>query len=206
MSGVEHEDPDARLMLRVQAGDDAAFAELVRRNGDRVLGLAFRYLGDRAQAEDVVQETFLKLYQARARYRPDAPFVSYALRIATNVCISALRKRRGVSLDAGGDEDDGPSDPPGPPQAAPVDRLVGVEQAARVRDAVQQLPDRQRLAIVLNKFHGLDYQQVADQLGLSVPATKSLLHRARMTLKDLLQGYVQGDVPGADETRPGPAR
>jgi RNA polymerase sigma-70 factor (ECF subfamily) len=180
-------DEDVRLMLRLQQGDRAALGLLLQRNAGRVLALAYRYLGDRAAAEDVVQETFLKVFQARERYRPDAAFHAYLLRIATNVCLSQLRKRRGVSLDAGGDDDEGRrNDPADPGAPVPGKALADGEVAERVRAAVLQLPERQRLAILLNKFEGLDYQQVADQLGLTTQATKSLLHRARMALKDAL--------------------
>ncbi|MCO5166836.1 MAG: sigma-70 family RNA polymerase sigma factor [Planctomycetes bacterium] len=198
---MDPRDPDVQLMLRLQAGDGAALGELLRRNAPRVLALAFRYLGDRAAAEDVVQETFLKLYQARDRYRSDAPFGAYVLRIATNVCLSQLRKKRPRSLDEG-DDGERASEPPADGVRAPEETLLDEELAGRVRDAVQQLPDRQRMAILLNKFEGLDYQQVADQLGLTVPATKSLLHRARMTLKDLLEGYL-GGVPSETQGPPG---
>lgn len=193
-------DPDVQLMLRLQAGDGAALGELLARNASRVLNLAFRYLGDRAAAEDVVQETFLKLYQARDRYRPDAPFGAYLLRIATNACLSHLRRKRPQSLD--GDDDERRTDPPDPQAVAPGQAMADEELAARVRDAVQQLPDRQRMAILLNKFEGLDYSQVAEQLGLTVPATKSLLHRARMALKERLEGYLAGETREPPERSP----
>ncbi len=184
-AGAEPEaDPDVHLMLRVQAGDREAFGLLLRRNHERVLTLAYRYLGDRSLAEDVVQETFLKLYQARDRYRPDARFRSYLLRIATNACLSRLRKKRPLSLE--GDPDGPDTDPPDAAAAPPDQALVTSELHARVRAAVAQLPERQRLAILLNKFEGLDYREVGEHLGLSVPATKSLLHRARMALKEML--------------------
>lgn len=199
-------DPDVQLMLRLQAGHAPALGELLRRNAPRVLNLAYRYLGERALAEDAVQETFLKLYQARDRYRPDAPFPSYLLRIATNVCLSQLRKKRMHSLDEGQDEDRGGNEPEDQAAPLPGKALLDQELAARVRDAVQQLPERQRVAILLNKFEGLDYQQVADQIGLTVPATKSLLHRARMALKDVLEGYLgPTDSPGGDRS-PGETR
>ncbi|MGE0708680.1 MAG: RNA polymerase sigma factor [Planctomycetota bacterium] len=190
-------DPDVALMLRLQAGDEAALGELLRRNGPAVLSLAYRYLNDRAGAEDVVQETFLRLYQARERYRPEARFRSYLLRIATNSCLSRLRKKRAVSLSGEVDPDSGRSEPEpvDPDAAAPGDPMLRHEMAARVRAAVDQLPERQRLAILLNKFEGLDYQGVADALELTVPATKSLLHRARMALKELLTEYVGEESP-----------
>lgn len=183
-------DPDAALMLRVQRGDAAAFSLLLQRHHQRVLNLAWRYFGDRAAAEDAVQETFLKVYQARERYRPDAPFHSYLLRVASNVCLSVLRRKKPLSLDEDQDEG-GPRARSDPRTAAPGEGLLDDELKRRVREAVAALPDRQRLAIVLNKFEGLDYEQVAEHLGLTVPATKSLLHRARMALKDVLEGYLQ---------------
>ena len=185
------DDPDVALMLRVQAGDEGAFRLLVERNGRRVLSLAYRYLGERSAAEDVVQETFLKLYQARDRYRPDARFGSYLLRIASNLCVSKLRKRRPLSLSAGDDDEGRGAEPEDERARAPDDALARDELHAKVRAAVAQLPERQRLAILLNKFEGLDYKEVGEQLGLTVPATKSLLHRARMALKDVLAGDVE---------------
>ena len=177
-------------MLALQAGDESALGVLIERNGRSVLNLAFRYLSDRSAAEDVLQESFLKLYQARDRYRPEARFRTYLLRIATNACISRLRKKRPVSLGAGGDEDEGGIDFADPEAPAPQSGMLTGELHGRVRAAVDELPERQRMAILLNKFEGLDYQETAAQLGLSVPATKSLLHRARMTLKELLSDYV----------------
>lgn len=196
------EDDDVRLMLRLQAGDGAALGELLRRNAGRVLGLAFRYTGDRALAEDCLQETFLKVYQARDRYRPDAPFQAYLLRIASNVCLSHLRKKRNISLDAGGEDGERTHDPADPGAVRPGETLAQAEVAQRVRAAVEQLPDRQRLAILLNKFEGLDYQQVAEQLGLTVQATKSLLHRARMALKDVLVASLGADALGDWAAKP----
>lgn len=185
-------DPDVQLMLGVQAGDHAAFATLLRRNQGAVLGLAYRYLGDRAQAEDVAQDVFLQLYRARGRYRPDARFRSYLLRITANACLSRLRRRTHASLDAEDEAGRAGGDPADPAARAPGAALEQDELHARVRAAVAQLPDRQRLAILLNKFEGLGYREVGEQLGLSVPATKSLLHRARMALKDLLAPHVEG--------------
>jgi RNA polymerase sigma-70 factor (ECF subfamily) len=183
-------DPDVALMLRVQQGDTRAFSELLERNHRRVLNLAYRYLRDRAGAEDVVQETFLKLYAARDRYTPSARFSSYLLRIASNVCLSKLRRKRPLSLAE--DEEGRGGELPDPDAAAPSAEMLSDELKDRVRAAVERLPDRQRLAIVLNKFEGLDYKQVGEHLGLSPTATKSLLHRARMALKEQLSNYLEG--------------
>jgi RNA polymerase sigma-70 factor (ECF subfamily) len=177
-------------MLRVQAGDQQAFAELLERNHRSVLDLAYRYLRDRARAEDVAQEAFLKVYQARARYTPTAKFRTYLLRVAANLCISQLRRKRSVSL--GGPGDDEAPEAADPDARQPGDQALTSELHQRVREAVERLPERQRVAILLNKFEGLDYQQVGEVLDLSPSATKSLLHRARMALKSGLESYLRG--------------
>lgn len=183
------DDADVKLMLRVQQGDHGAFAELLQRNHRRVLGLAYRYLGDRARAEDIAQESFLKVYQARERYKPNGRFSSYVLRITANLCLSKLRRKKVLQLNPDGEEGQG-VEPEDPQARRPEEGMLEEELAVRVREAVDRLPDRQRMAILLNKFEGLDYQQVAEHLELSPAATKSLLHRARMTLKDMLSGYL----------------
>jgi RNA polymerase sigma-70 factor (ECF subfamily) len=191
MAGLR-EDPDVQLMLRLQQGDRSALRPLLERNHQRVLNLAYRYLGDRNHAEDVVQETFLRLYRARARYRPDAPFQAYLLRISTNICLSRLRRKAPLPLSSPPEptEEERSPEPADPRAVQPGESLLGGELRERVRAAVAELPDRQRLAIMLNKFEGLDYQEVAVQMGLSLPATKSLLHRARMALKEALAVYL----------------
>ena len=150
---------------------------------------ATRITGDVEQARDVVQETFLKIYKARDRYRPDAKFSSYMLRIAANICLSRLRRKRPLRL--GGESDDGSIEHADEETVQPSEALLSGELKERVRAAVDMLPDRQRMAILLNKFEGLDYTEVGEHLGLSPSATKSLLHRARLTLKDLLSKYLE---------------
>mgnify|MGYP005642604341 CR=1 FL=1 len=178
-------DADTELMLRLQRGERAAFRPLLERNHTRVLNLAFRFGVDRGAAEELAQETFLRVYQARERYRPERPFGAYLLRIATNLCLSRARRLRArktfVDHDAAGNNSDG--------RDQPVDDLLREELRARVRQAVATLPERQRLAIVLQRFEGLSYEQVAEALDLTVPATKSLLHRARLSLRDRLEDY-----------------
>ena len=114
---------------------------------------------------------------------------SYLLRITSNLCLSKLRKRKVLQLGRTDDDSQGP-EPEDMRAGLPGDRMLDVELKDRVRAAVDALPERQRMAILLNKFEGLDYQEVARHLDLSPAATKSLLHRARMALKDLLSDYL----------------
>jgi len=186
-------DPDVALMLRVRDGDEEAFGELVDRYHSEVRNLAWRYISDRQWSEDIAQETFLRVHKARARYEPRAKFRTWLLRIATNLCISRLRKKRikagslSVGRADGGERellDAEALDPALAPEQA--------ERVRRVRQAVADLPERQRMAIILNRFHGHGYADLEKALEMSRPAVKSLLHRARESLKKALEAYMEG--------------
>lgn len=171
-------DIDTRLMLGVREGDSTAFEPLVKRNYGRVMRLA-RRMG--AEPEDAAQETFLRVYQARERYEPRRRFDAYLMRIATNHCISSKRRRRPHLTEKG--------DVQPVSFEQPVASLLDHELRTRVRSAVRRLPARQREAIELRRFEGLSQDEVARRLGLTVPATKSLLHRARQGLKTMLETF-----------------
>jgi len=154
---------------------------LLERNHQRILNIAFRFSGDPAQAEEIAQETFTRVYQARERYRPERPFRAYAARIATNLCISGVRSRvRRRTYNTLGDPHGGDQ---------PINDLLRREMRERVREAIDSLPRRQRMAILLQRFEGQSYEEIADVLALTVSATKSLLHRARESLRALLMEY-----------------
>jgi len=192
---------DIDLMLAVQAGDEGAFRALVDRHRNAIVNLAWRYLGNRTDAEDLAQEVFLKVYRARRRYRPDAKFTTWLYRVAVNASLNEVRNRKnratfGAVTLGGGDEGARGLDPAGDPaNGAPDAALERAELRERVRAAVGELPDRQRMALLLNKFHGLGYQELSDALGLSIPAVKSLLVRARENVRRALEPYVRGEAP-----------
>lgn len=187
-------DPDVRLMERVQAGDDEAFAELQARYAPRVFGYFCRQLRDRSDAEDLTQEVFLRLYRARRRYRPRARFATWIFHITQNVARNALRSKRRhpcVNLDSEAaasrgllealllDRGDAPSRP-----------LERDEIADVVRAAVAELASRQRTALELHQFHDRTYAQVAAELDMTPKAAKSLLYRARNQLREVLMPFV----------------
>lgn len=193
-------DPDIRLMLRVRDADDqAAFAELVERFQHRLVGVMHHLVGTPDEAEDLAQEVFLRVYRTRKKYTPKARFATWLFTIANNLALNALRDRRRrpqVPLQV---RDSGPL---GPPPAArtdhpPTHALQQEELAAVVRRALDGLNERQRVAVVLNKFEDLGYAEIAEVMGLSVKAVKSLLSRARGKLRAALQPYI--DPPPADE-------
>lgn len=197
----EQHDPDVRLMLQVKAGDAAAFTELVLRYQNRLLTILEHLVGNREQAEDLAQETFLRVFRARDRYEPGAKFSTWLFTIANNVASNALRsrsRRREVGVPEGNGADSAPLALDQLAKAAsgfmPTRALDKAEQAEMVRHAVASLSERQRLALLLAKFEGMSYQDIALTMDLSVQAIKSLLSRARVNLKEILTPYVEQGV------------
>jgi RNA polymerase sigma-70 factor (ECF subfamily) len=186
---------DVELMLALKAGDENAFTELVDRHRNAVVNLTHRYLGNFSDAEDLAQEVFLRVYRARDRYEPQAKFTTWLYRVAVNACLNEVRNRRhrptfaagALASGAGGTgfpvADGGATSPP--------EALEREELRERVRAAVAELPERQRLALLLNKFHGLGYEELAGSLEMTVPAVKSLLVRARENVRRRIEPYLR---------------
>lgn len=172
-------------MLLFQKGDEGAFEELVRRHSRGVLNLVCRYLGDAAAAEDAAQEVFVKVYRARKRYRPQARFSTWLYRIAVNHCLNEIRARR--------------TQPEGAPPAddllqerkgAPVDDRLRREDLRRdVKEAIDSLPEHQRMAVILSRYHEMSYAEIAGAMNLSLEAVKSVLFRAKENLRLRLARY-----------------
>lgn len=198
-------DPDVRLMLEVRAGNAAAFEELVLRYQDRLLTILEHLVGNHHQAEDLTQEVFLRVYRARKTYQPGAKFSTWLFRIAHHVALNALRdqgRRREVSLDRGPSPDlSGVSRTQleevaqASSGAIPARRLDRTELQQIVRSALDRLNDRQRLAVLLSKFEGMSYAEIAEVMGLSASAVKSLLSRARAALREVLEPYLETGTP-----------
>ena len=197
-------DPDVRLMLQVKAGDAAAFEALVAKYQARLVGILRHMISDKEQAEDLAQEVFLRVYRARERYVPLARFSTWLFTITHNVASSALLKRsrrKEVNLT---------NSPSGSMPTRPLDTmakekssLMPTRQVDRdelssiMRQAIDQLGDRQRMALLLSRFEGMSYQEIADTMELSPQAVKSLLSRARLKLKTIVEPYVKsGVLPG----------
>jgi RNA polymerase sigma-70 factor (ECF subfamily) len=182
------EDPDLELVRQVGAGDQRACAALVDRHLPKVLGLAGRLLGNRADAEEVAQEVFLRVWRHAGEWRPGgAKFSTWLHRVTFNLCHDRLRRRRETTLDAIGDPPS--SDPP------PGAELQRAAVTARVEAALAQLPDRQREAILLCHYQELGNIEAAEAMEISVSALESLLARGRRRLKELLAGEL-GDLMG----------
>lgn len=199
-------DADQILMARFQGGDEGAFEVLVHKYQGLVLSLARRYLGSRSPGiEDVAQQVFIRVFRSKMTYEPKAKVKTWLYSVTVNTCLNEIRrlraeKNRRVSAftavfgDAAG-EDAGPVlEDAGSP--APSSGMELGEVAAEVRAAVDALPQQQRLALVLSRFHGCSYEEVADAMGATVPAVKSLLTRARENLRKRLAPYVEAQAAG----------
>ncbi len=189
-------DPDVAVMMRVRADEPGAFAELVEKYQHRLVGVLHHVVGDAADAEDLAQEVFLRVYRARKRYQAQAKFSTWLFTIANNVACNAVRTRQrrpAVQLSTSDSGPLGPRSTDGPAvdqREQPAGRLDQQELAALVRRAVDELNDRQRIAVILNKFEDMPYAEIAAVMNLSTKAVKSLLSRARTNLRIALEPYI----------------
>ena len=181
--------PDNQLMLDFVRGDESAFAVLFERHRKRVLNTAYHFLGDRDAAQDAAQEVFVKVYTSGKAYRPNAAFTTWLYRITANACLDEVRKRKRSRLATNEELLDCIVDP----AASPEVQARSNELAREVRAAIASLPESQRLAVILQRYEGLPYQQIADVLKTSVPAVESLLFRAKHSLRRALSSYVEDD-------------
>lgn len=178
-SGEKSGDPDLPLVRRIAEGDAAAFSMLVDRHLDRVVRLAERLMASRADAEDVAQEVFVRVWRHAHNWKAGhARYSTWLHRVAVNLCQDRLRKRREVDLDAVAEM---PTEEPGAEQI--MNRKT---VARRVAEALSELPERQRIAITLCHFEGMGNKEAAEVMEVSVEALESLLARGRRTLKAML--------------------
>lgn len=198
MTSDYDEDPGARLMLAYQGGDEAAFDELVERYSGQVYALLTRFLGARGRREDLVQEVFLRVIRARERYRPTARFSTWLYRIVFNLSVNETQRAGAKelrSLDGlSGVDDAGPFEVEDGSAPDPSQGLERDDVVRAVRRAIAALPETQRMALVLAKYHDLPYVEIAKVLDSSEKAVKSLIHRARETLRTTLAPFLQGEL------------
>jgi RNA polymerase sigma-70 factor (ECF subfamily) len=182
-------DPDAALMLRVKQGDRAAFEELVEKYKQPVMNLVYRTLPDATEAEDLAQHAFLQVYKSAHRYEVSAKFSTWLFTIARNLCLNEIRRRSrhpADSLDQTAPDNDDHllRQVEDPRSLSATDLLLQSELELKIGAALSELPEKQRTAILLCRGEELSYEQIAEVLGCSVSATKSLIHRGREALKE----------------------
>jgi RNA polymerase sigma-70 factor (ECF subfamily) len=180
------ESTDRSLVLRTRDGEVEAYGELVRRYQTSVFNVCYRLLGERREAEDLAQETFIRAYERLRTYDPERPFGPWIRRVAANMCLNHLRSNRPFTEPL--DEDhDLPASGPAHDVADVVDRrTVGL----RIREAIGALPPRYRAVIELRHFQGLTYEEMAEALSLPLSDVKSHLFRSRRMLAEMLKADV----------------
>jgi RNA polymerase sigma-70 factor (ECF subfamily) len=189
-------DPDAALMLRVKRGDRAAFTELVEKYKQPVMNFVYRSLRDEIEAEDLAQNVFLQVYKSRARYERRAKFSTWLFTIARNLCLNEIRRRARHPAESieetDGEHDDQPQRQYEDKKVfLPTENVLHGELARKIEEALAELPENQRTAILLCRQDELSYEEIAEVLDCSLSATKSLIHRGRETLKEKLKPYLQ---------------
>jgi len=190
---MDRELSSEELMAKTAGGDESAFEILVNRHQTSILNLTYRFIGDRTQAKDLAQEVFIRVWQSAKSYEPRAKFTTWIYRITANLCFNQLKSARGkrwFSFSRSNEEsvttieetlaDKGPS---------AEDILVEKERSRQISQALQSLPDNQKMAVILKRYDELSYQEIAQVIGCSVSAVESLLVRAKRTLQEKLKNY-----------------
>ena len=197
---ADEPDRGTQWMLAYQAGSEPAFDRLVEAYSGTVYRLLTRFLGPAPEREDLVQEVFLRVIRARERYRPTARFTTWLYRIVFNLAVNRTQRRRPeLSLeDPGGEREGAEREGAEREDADAPDPSRGLERedvVQAVRRAVAALPEQQRIALILAKYEELPYAEIARVLDSSEKAIKSLIHRARETLRAALAPYLQEELP-----------
>ena len=198
-------DSDIRLMLRVRDDDVTAFAEIVELYHHRLVTVMHHLVGNNEEAEDLAQDVFLRVYRGRKKYHPKAKFSTWLFTIAKNLAFNILRTRQRKPTIPLNVRDSGPLGPRPAEQLVldreyqPDERMQQQELAMIVKQALNTLNERQRVAVVLNKFEDMNYADIADVMGLTTKAVKSLLSRARDNLRLALKDYIRMDETGPEE-------
>ena len=185
----ESQETDEELMKRIASGDTLAFRQLVERHQGLVIATVTRMIGF-SEAEDLAQQVFLNVWRSAPRWRPEAKFTTWLLTIAKRLVFNESRRRGRARLlpqsrEPDDDRPDHPDETPGPDQ-----QLLGKELHRAIETALASLPEKERLAVILRRYEEMPYEEIAIVLSLSLPALKSLLFRARNTLREKLSHYL----------------
>lgn len=182
---------DHALMERIGTGDPHAFRVLVERHQSAVIGTVAKMLGNHSEAEDIAQQAFLRIWKNAKRYRPEAKFTTYLFTITRNLVFNETRRRsRKKEISANEREENSNIQAEASPNLQPDAELLQVELQKAVDAAISALPETQRMAVILRRYENMPYEEIGAVLNLSVSAVKSLLFRARTTLREALSSYL----------------
>jgi RNA polymerase sigma-70 factor (ECF subfamily) len=186
-------DQDVQWMKQVARGDMEAFQALIETHQARVVGTVAKMLGDDVDSEDIAQQVFIRVWKSAARYQPTAKFTTWLFKITRNLVFNELRRRKRHPVTPLQLEEEEfffqPTDAGG---MSPDASLLDSELSEAIQMAIDALPETQRMAIILRRYEDMPYEEIAEVLGLSVPAVKSVLFRARADLRERLRKYLEG--------------
>lgn len=196
-AATNHDYPEAALdhalMARIATGDHRAFRQLVERHQDAIVGTVTKMLGNSSDSEDIAQLVFIRVWKHAKRYKPDNKFTTYLYTIVRNLVYNESRRRsRKKTVSSDQREDEHHLQHPDDTAAQPDTTLLTTELQQAIDAAIQALPETQRMAVILRRYENLPYEEIAEVLDTSVPSVKSLLFRARTTLRDSLAKYMEG--------------
>jgi len=184
-------DRDVELMGRIRDGDFAAFEQLIGIHQRSVIGTVAKMLGNPAESEDIAQQVFLRVWKSAGRYEPQARFTTWLFTITRNLVFNEVRRRQRKPTVSVQEREETTNrvveDVQG---SSPDEDLLRSEMEAAIDRAIEALPEKQRLAVVLRRYEEMPYEEIGEVLSMSVPAVKSLLFRARTQLKESLQKYL----------------
>ena len=182
---------DVALMLRVGKQDEQAFEELIMRHQGSVIGTAAKMLGNTLEAEDIAQQVFIRIWKSAPRYKPKAKFTTFLFTITRNLVFNESRRRsRKKEHSIEEREDDFHLQTPDTQNTSPDKKLLEGELQKAIDQAINNLPEKQRMAVILRRYQNMSYDEIGKIVELSIPAVKSQLFRARNTLLDSLQQYL----------------
>ena len=182
---------DVALMKRIADGDERAFQELVERHQNAVVGTVARMLGDPTEAEDIAQLAFLRIWKHAKRWRPEAKFTTYLFTITRNLVFNESRRRsRRKEVSSEEREEDSGFQMAAESRHGPEEETMKLEMHRQIDRAIATLPEAQRTAVILYSYESLPYEEIAGVLNTSVSSVKSLLFRARTTLREKLATYL----------------
>lgn len=180
-------------MLRVKDGDDAAFDDILRKYQKPIINFIYHFVNNRAEAEELAQDVFLRVYAARAKYQPEAKFATWIYKIATNLCLKKLNQDRiSTRLRVSIDEEKIPELRDTRPNVQMV--LETKEKEEIIAKAINSLPRNEKAAILLRKRQSLSYKEIANTIGCTEGAVKTYIHRAKIRLRERLSLYLEGKM------------
>lgn len=185
----DSDESDRDLMAAVAAGDQQAFRRFVERHQNLVIGTVARMIGT-ADAEDIAQQVFLNVWKSAPRWRPEAKVTTWLMTITKRLVFNEARRRSRTRIVHRQPEEESPEFPDTKP--SPDREILEREMHAAIEAAMESLPERERMVVVLRRYEAMPYEEIAAVLGTSIPTVKSLLFRARNTLREKLDPYLRG--------------